>query len=146
MQTSLCRCGWKGVVAPSERLRILLVMPEERRREIGRQLQPLNADLVFADPSGQTVEEIKEDDVFQVALLPATLTDLAWWKIWGLLGVLQNRPALLVYAREASFQLWSGVLEAGGYDVIVEPYSDLQIRNAVSQAARSFDERLSNGH
>jgi hypothetical protein len=30
----------------------------------------------------------------------------------------------LVYAREATFQLWSGVLELGGYDVIVEPFSD----------------------
>ena len=120
-------------------------MPVERRREIIRQLQPLNAELVFADPSGQTEERIKEDDIFQVAILPASLKDTAWWKLWGVLGVLNKRPAILVYALEASFQLWSGVLEAGGYDIIVEPFSDPEIRNAVRQAAESFEERSSNG-
>ena len=133
------------MTTPSAHLRILVVMPVERRREIIRQLQPLNAELVFADPSGQTEERIKEDDIFQVAILPATLKDTAWWKLWGVLGVLNKRPAILVYAREASFQLWSGVLEAGGYDIIVEPFSDPEIRNAVRQAAESFEERSSNG-
>lgn len=129
------------MVTPSANLRILLVIPAEQRREITRQLQPLNAELVFADPSGQTQEGIKEDDVFQVAILPATLTDIAWWKLWGMLGVLHKRPAILVYAREATFQLWSGVLESGGYDVIVEPFTDAEIRNVVRQAAESFEER-----
>lgn len=133
------------VATPIAHLRILLVIPVERRREITRQLQPLNAELVFAHPSGQIDEGIKEDDIFQVAILPATLNDTAWWKLWGVLGVLNKRPAILVYAREATFELWSGVLESGGYDVILEPFSDTEIRNAVQQAAENFDERLSNG-
>ena len=133
------------MVTPSARLRILLVVPVERRREIARQLHPLNAHLVFQDPSSPTEEATKEDEIFQVAILPATLTDTAWWKLWGSLGLLDQRPAMLVYAREATFQLWSGVLESGGYDVIVEPFSDAEIRNAVLQAAQSFEERLSNG-
>jgi hypothetical protein len=133
------------VVTPSSHLRILLVIPAERRREITRQLQPLNAELVFADPSGQTEEGIEEDDIFQVAILPASLNDTAWWKLWGVLGLLNKRPAILVYARETSFQLWSGVLESGGYDVIVEPFSDAEICNAVRRAAENFEERLSNG-
>jgi PleD family two-component response regulator len=141
MQTSRVRLRTDIVVTPSAHLRILLVVPAERRREIIRQLQPLNAELVFADSSGQTEEGIMEDDIFQVAILPATLTDTAWWKLWGMLGVLNKRPAILVYAREASFQLWSGVLESGGYDVIVEPFTDSEIRNAVCQAAESFEER-----
>ena len=145
MQPSLRDFRMEIVTTPSARLRILLVMPAERRREIARQLQPLSAELVFADPSGKAEEGIKEDDVFQVAILPATLTDTAWWKLWGMLGVLHKRPAILVYAREATFQLWSGVLESGGYDVIVEPFSDLEIRNAVRQAAESFEERPSHG-
>jgi DNA-binding NtrC family response regulator len=133
------------VASSGAHLRILLVMPTERRQEITRQLQPLHAQLVFADPSGQTEELIKEDDIFHVAILPATLTDTAWWELWGVLGVLSKRPAILVYAREASFQLWSGVLEAGGYDVIVEPFSGSEICTAVSRAAESFEGQVSNG-
>jgi hypothetical protein len=133
------------VVTPRAPMRILLVMPAERRREITRQLRPLNAELVFADPSGRTEEPIKEDDIFQVAILPATLTDTAWWELWGVLELLNKRPAILVYAREASFQLWSGVLESGGYDVIVEPFSSSEICAAVSRAAESFETEVSNG-
>jgi PleD family two-component response regulator len=132
------------MVTPYSHLRILLVMPAERRGDITRQLLPLNAQLVFADPSGRTEEPIKEDDIFQVAILPGMLADTDWWKLWGVLGLLKKRPAILVYAREASFQLWSGVLESGGYDVLVEPFSDSEIRTAVRRAAESFDDQLSN--
>jgi hypothetical protein len=145
MRVSLCSCGSVIVVLSSTRLRILVVMPAERRREIARQLHPLDAQLVFADPSGQTDEAINPDDTFQVALLPAALADTAWWRLWGILELLNNRPAILVYAREATFQLWSGVLESGGYDVIVDPCSGEEIRTAVLQAAQSFEERVSNG-
>ncbi len=40
----------------------------------------------------------------------------------------------LVYARVATFQLWSGVLESGGYDVIVEPLTDEKLRQALLRA------------
>lgn len=136
------------MATPTPSLRILLVVPADRRREIARQLHPLNAQLVFANAPGLTnepIDTIDPDDIFQVAILPATLTDTAWWKLWGVLELLNKRPAILVYAREASFQLWSGVLESGGYDVVVEPFSDAEIRSAVLQAAQSFEEQLSSG-
>jgi PleD family two-component response regulator len=132
------------VATSGTHLRILLVMPAERRREITRQLGPLDAQLVFADLSGETEDPIEEDEIFQVALLPAVFTDTAWWKLWGVLGLLRKRPAILVYAREANFQLWAGVLESGGYDVIVEPFSGSEICAAVTRAAESFDEQTSN--
>ena len=135
----------KAVVTSSTHLHILLVVPAERRREIAQQLLPLHAHLVFVNSSGQSEQTISDDEVFQVAILPATLGDTAWWKLWGMLGLLNQRPAILVYAREATFQLWSGVLESGGYDVIVEPFSDVEIRSAVLQAAQNFEERSLSG-
>jgi hypothetical protein len=132
------------VVTSSAHLHILLLVPAERRREIARQLLPLHARLVFANSSGQTEDPIG-DEIFQVAILPATLSDTAWWTLWGTLALLIQRPAILVYAREATFELWSGVLEAGGYDVVVEPFSDVEIRSAVLQAAQNFEERVASG-
>jgi hypothetical protein len=135
----------ESVVTSSAHLHILLVVPAERRREIARQLLPLHARLVFANSSGQTDDAISGDDIFQVAILPATLGNTAWWNLWGMLGLLNKRPAILVYAHKATFQLWSGVLESGGYDVIVEPFSDVEIRSAVLQAAQNFEERTASG-
>jgi hypothetical protein len=102
----------------------------------------LKAELIFAEPSGHTDYPIKEQDVFQVAILPGTLPDTAWWKLGGVLGLLNPRPAILVYAREATFQLWSGVLESGGYDIVVDPFSEEELQGAVLRAAKSFRERL----
>src|SRR5580704_2486743 len=98
----------KAVVTSSAHLHILLVVPAERRRKIAQQLLPLRARLVFAHSSGQTDEAINDDDIFQVAILPASLSDTAWWSLWFVLTLLTRRPAILVYAREATFQLWSG--------------------------------------
>ena len=80
---------------------------------------------------------------YHVALLPAALPDSGWWSLWGEMALLNPRPEILVYAQTASFQLWSGVLEVGGYDVIVEPLSDDELQQAVTRAARSFAERCS---
>ena len=123
-------------------LRILAVVPTNRRAEIARQLAPFKAELLFVGRSAEAVA-IHEDDVFEVALLPACLSGTAWWELWGTLALLSRRPAILVYAREATFQLWSGVLELGGYDVIVEPFSDEELQGAVLRAAMSFGERPS---
>jgi hypothetical protein len=35
------------------------------------------------------------------------------WELWGVLSLLNPRPAILVYAREATFLLWSGIIELG---------------------------------
>jgi hypothetical protein len=133
------------VNAQGTELRILAVVPPNRRTQIARQLAPFNGELLFVGHSAEAEVAIREDDVFQVALLPGSLSDTDWWEMWGVLALLNRRPAILVYAREATFLLWSGVLESGGYDVIVEPFSDRELQNAVLRAAKSFEERRPNG-
>jgi DNA-binding NtrC family response regulator len=122
-------------------LRILAVVPSDRRTEIARQLAPIKAELLFVRRSAEAAVAIREGDVFQVALLPASLCDTDWWELWGVLALLNRRPAILVYTRKATFQLWSGVLDLGGYDVIVEPFSDEELQGAVLRAAKSFEEQ-----
>ncbi len=80
---------------------------------------------------------------YHVALLPAVLPDNGWWSLWGEIALLNPRPEILVYAHEATFQLWSGVLEIGGYDVIEEPFAEEKLQRAVTRAAHSFEERRS---
>ena len=122
-------------------LRILAVMPPDRGAAIARQLAPLKAELLFVSRSAEAAVAIREDEVFQVALLPASLCDTDWWELWGVLALLIQRPAILVYTRKATFQLWSGVLDSGGYELIVEPFSDEALQGAVLRAAKSFEEQ-----
>jgi len=122
-------------------LRILAVMPPDRRAEIARQLAPLKAELLFVSRSAEAAVAIREDEVFQVALLPVSLCDTDWWELWGGLALLIQRPAILVYTSKVTFQLWSGVLDSGGYELIVEPFSDEELQGAVLRAAKSFEEQ-----
>jgi DNA-binding NtrC family response regulator len=109
-------------------------------KKIRHELDSLDVSAVFIDHAGELGHFVRNGEVYQVALLPASLADMDWWTIWGELALLDRKPAILVYAHSATFQLWSGVLEAGGYDIIVEPFTREKLREAVLRAARCFDE------
>jgi CheY-like chemotaxis protein len=113
--------------------------------EIQRRLSSLDMSPIFVRRAADLAQFVRSGEIYQVALLPAALPDMDWWTVWGELALLNPRPAILVYARTATFELWAGVLEAGGYDVIVEPFTDEKLRQALLRAADSFEQRDSDG-
>ena len=84
-------------------LRILAVMPPDRGAAIARQLAPLKAELLFVSGSAEAAVAIREDEVFQVALLPASLCDTDWWELWGVLALLNQRD-LYTHSNVPTFQ------------------------------------------
>jgi DNA-binding NtrC family response regulator len=122
-------------------LRLLALAPLQMQGQIRRQLAPLGVTIDFVSKATDVSHLVLHRALYQVALLPAVLPDNGWWSLWGEIAVLNPRPEILVYAHSASFRLWSGVLEMGGYDVIAEPFTDDELQQAVSRAAQSFAER-----
>ena len=129
------------MVENHDKVRILAVLTSDIEGKIRRQLNSLDMSPIFISRADELGHYVRNGEVYQVALLPASLPDMDWWTIWGDLALLNHRPAILVYAHTASFQLWSGVLEAGGYDVIVEPFTLEKLKEAVLRAARSFEQQ-----
>jgi DNA-binding NtrC family response regulator len=127
---------------PNSELRLLALAPLQMQGQIRRQLAPLGVTIDFVSKATDVSHLVLHRAPYQVALLPAALPDNGWWSLWGEIAVLNPRPEILVYAQSASFRLWSGVLEMGGYDVIVEPFTDDELQQAVTRAAQSFTERL----
>lgn len=127
-------------------VRILALVPITMQGKIRRQLAPLCLTIDFISRAAEVSHLALSQTSYHVALLPAALPDNGWWSLWGQMALLTPQPEILVYAPTASFKLWSGVLEVGGYDVIVEPFTDEELRRAVNRAASSFAERLSNEH
>jgi DNA-binding NtrC family response regulator len=113
-----------------------------RREQIGRYLAPLNMTVDFISRAAEVAHLALAETSYHVALLPAEVPGNGWWSLWGEIALLNPRPEILVYAHKPSFELWSGVLEAGGYDVLVEPLSAEQLQQAVLRAAQSFAEKL----
>jgi hypothetical protein len=125
-----------------ERIKVLAVVVPRMQDEIRHQLISFGVIPSLVGNAMELAQHVRSGERYHVVLLPATFPiEDDWWSIWGELSTLQKRPALLVYAHTASFQLWSGVLEAGGYDVIVEPLTDQKLRDAIFRAAESYRSR-----
>ncbi|MGB8539607.1 MAG: hypothetical protein WCD57_24495 [Acidobacteriaceae bacterium] len=125
---------------------ILALVPVEMQGQVRRQLGSLGVVIDFISKVVEVTQLVLSRRSYHVALVPAVLPDNGWWSLWGELALLNPRPEILVYAHEATFQLWSGVLEIGGYDVIEEPFEEKALQSAVTRAAHSFEERRFGGH
>jgi FixJ family two-component response regulator len=80
--------------------------------------------------------------IYAVALIPASLPTQEWWTLWGLLSTMEPQPSILVYTLSSDFPMWSAVLEAGGFDVLVAPFTEVNLRTAVESATNYFYRRL----
>ena len=134
------------MIASAKDLRILAFVQPTWRAEFAERLANSRVKVLLVRDSAEAVSAIGEEDVFQVALLPGDLSDTNWWELWSVLTRLHPSPAILVYTRDPSFQMWSGVLDVGGHDVVVEPFSDEELQDAVLRAAKSYEERPENSH
>lgn len=122
-------------------MRVLAVLPEQMQPVLLRQLAPLKLTVVCAARALEIARLISKGAVFEVAILPAASSHAEWWALWGELCLIDPRPEILVYAEATSFQLWTGVLDMGGFDVIEYPFSDVEIQGAVLRAIHCFKER-----
>lgn len=127
-------------------VRMLALVPVEMQRQIRRQLASLGVAIDFITKVAEVSHLALSQNSYHVALLPAVLPDNGWWSLWGEIALLNPRPEILVYAHAATFQLWSGVLEIGGYDVIEEPFTEEELQSAVTRAAHSFEARRFDSH
>jgi DNA-binding NtrC family response regulator len=126
-------------------VRILVVASGAAHHTLNHCLNSLGISPVLVTDVAELANQMRREQVYEVVMLPAALPDADWWGIWAELALLDMRPEILVYAKEASFQLWSSVLEAGGFDVIVEPFANGKLKTVLMRAARSFRIRLRNG-
>jgi DNA-binding NtrC family response regulator len=122
-------------------VRVLAVVSQQMRPALLRQLAPLKLKVVCAERALEIARLISQEDVFQVAILPAASAHAESWAIWGEVYLIDPRPEILAYSEASSFQVWTGVLDMGGFDVIVQPFSDIEIQGAVLRAVQSFRER-----
>ncbi len=127
----------------NDELKVLVVAATEMQDQIRRRLSALGMSPVLVSRASELAYFVRGEEIYKVVVLPAVLPDSDCWVIWGELALLDKKPSILVYAQTASFELWSGVLEAGGYDVIVAPFTDEKLKEAVMRAAESYDERSS---
>jgi DNA-binding NtrC family response regulator len=96
--------------------------------------------LLEARDRRKALEYIDQQPV-QVVIASREVDDWSWKKMLDHLRRREPQPQLIVTCRTADEQLWSEVLNCGGYDVLPQPFQRDEIERVVASARRQFDRR-----
>jgi len=113
----------------------LLVMEKERRTILLDHLNSIDADIVTASSCAEAADRLRADPGVRLVLTDLTLPDGSWFDVLSRVDDAKADAKVVVCARLADERLWSQVLEAGAYDMLVEPYQQDEVRRILDAAA-----------
>ena len=94
--------------------------------------------LLEAHDRQKALEYIDQHSV-QVVIASCEPGEWGWANVLDDLRGRRHPPQLIVTCRTADEQLWSEVLNCGGYDVLPHPFQRDEIERVVASARRHFD-------
>ena len=119
---------------------VLALIPRNMQRDMRHLVNAVTGVLTTCG-SADDFAQYSKQKVYPVSIIPASLPAHDWWTLWGMFA-LEPQPSILVYTLSSDFPMWSGVLEAGGFDVLVAPFTEANLRRAIDSAANYFYQRL----
>lgn len=124
-----------------ENVSVLAYAPDSMKPYLGELKPSVSWGLTICNRAEELAELVKRSS-YQVVLLPADLPTQQWLSTWGLITTLDPRPSILVYTLGGDFSMWSGLLDAGAFDVLVAPFTQAKLTAAIEAAAQEFQARL----
>jgi DNA-binding NtrC family response regulator len=118
-------------------VRFIVLAVEDLEITLRQSIEVLEAAGDFANSPAELSSLIHKDTAYQVAILPAKPVAGSWLSICHDISALKPPPAILVYSDQFSFELWTQVLDGGGFDLIVEPLTAEKLQSAVLGALNS---------
>ena len=121
---------------PAETVSVLSVSPfEEDHRKLQSVFRRSNWSLSRAFGCEEAVDFVQQYPT-PVVISEKDLAGQCWRNVLNRINSLDLRPAprLIVSARLADDELWSQVLNLGGYNVLEKPFDDHEVFWVVSQA------------
>ena len=118
-----------------ERLTALVVMSERGCAHLLDQLQALQADVRTAASCAEAFDLLRDDPDVTLVLTDLYLSDGNWSDVLRQVRERHANAKVVVCLRVADERLWTQVLEAGGFDALVEPYQESEVRRILHAAA-----------
>src|SRR5215469_15652793 len=85
--------------------------------------------------------ECLDKNPVQVVIAESDLPHWNWKRVLKDLRNLAKPPQLVVTSRQADENLWSEVLNIGGYDVMAQPLDSHEVERVIASARRHYDYR-----
>jgi two-component system response regulator PilR (NtrC family) len=118
----------------NERLRVLLVMPCERRVLALEQLENCRAHVILAGSLAEA-RQILAGSRVDVVITDTGLPDGNWQDMIEFANANRVSAQIVVSTRLIERCLCAEVFKRGAYDLLVEPYSDEELRRVLESAA-----------
>jgi DNA-binding NtrC family response regulator len=113
---------------------VMLVMPEEHRTSLLAHLNDCGLD-VLPVRDGQTASRILNiNSHIRVVLCDSALPDGKWTGLLNAVHWTYRKPEFVVCMRVADPAQWIDALEAGAYDVLVQPFRREEVRRIIAGA------------
>lgn len=119
----------------SRPLTALVVMVSERSCVFVSCLTRLVTRVLTASTCSEADDLLRSEPAVGLVLTDLVLPDGSWCDVLSRARDLQPEAEVVVCARLADERLWTEVLDAGGFDVLAEPYQDLEVERIVARAA-----------
>jgi DNA-binding NtrC family response regulator len=116
-------------------LTALVIMASERSPNLLRCLAGLEARALTAATCSEAAAALHREPAVDVVLTDLALPDGSWCDVLNLTADLHPEAGVVVCARLADERLWTEVLDAGGFDILVEPFQEPEVRRIVTQAS-----------
>ncbi len=94
--------------------------------------------LFEASDRRKAMECLDKNNV-QVVIAESDLPHWNWKRVLNDLRNLAKPPQLVVTSRQADENLWSEVLNIGGYDVMAQPLDSHEVERVIASAHRHYD-------
>ena len=117
-----------------KQLTALLVMNHERRSVLAGHLVSLDATVLTAGSCGDAARVLYDEPEVRLVVTDLVLPDGSWFDVLNRVGDARSDAAVVVAARVADERLWTQVLEAGGFDLLVEPYQGREVQRILAAA------------
>lgn len=119
---------------------VLVVMSPERSPDLIRSLSAV-VPLVVTVPTCDEASSVLRREPVGLVLTDLSLPDGSWCDVVNRAGDLRPGTPVVVCARLADERLWTDVLDAGGFDVLAEPYQEPELRRVLDAAAAGASTR-----
>jgi DNA-binding NtrC family response regulator len=116
-------------------LSALVVMPSERRGGLIPCLTRSTVQVRTASTCHEAAEILRHDPTVRIVLTDIYLSDGTWVDILRRAGGALGSPRVVVCPRLADERLWAQLLEAGAFDILVEPYHEPEVARILDAAA-----------
>lgn len=120
----------------THKINLLAISPDKGDRQSLESILDMSRWSIQGASSYREATRLIRESGPSLILCERDLPDGSWKDVFREAGVLRNPPPVVVVSRQADERLWAEVLNLGGYDLLLKPFENTEVRRVMNMAFR----------